>query len=177
MHDNPFAGIISSEFKLLFKDAISALLLDAALTVPCQFIYGVTKYTQCTNCVYNAATGKSSNIYLSGGAVPFNQGSCPVCNGEGRLSVTTTEDDIYLGVIYNHKKWLPMRGSSVLTPEDYVQTLCSITLLPKIMKAKEIIINTDIKNYVKQRFVLDGQPQPAGLGEDAFIFAMWKRAG
>lgn len=174
---NPFSGIISTQLKATFKNMIDALLEDAALTVPCQFIYGVTKYTQCTNCVYNAATGKSSNIYLSGGAVPFNQGTCPVCNGEGKISVVTTEDGIYMGVIYNHKKWLPMKGSSVLTPEDYVQTVCSISLLPKIMKAKEIIVNTDISTYVKQRFVLQGEPQPGGFGEDDYIFAMWKRAG
>lgn len=177
MTTNPFSGIISTDFKLVFKNMITALLEDAALTLPCQFIYGVTKYTSCTNCVYNAATGKSSNIYLSGGAVPFNHGTCPVCNGEGKLSVTTTENDIYMAIIYDHKKWLPMKGTGVLTPENYMQSISSITLLPKIMKVKEIIVNTDIDDYVKQRFILNGQPQPAGLGADDFVVTMWKRSG
>ena len=50
---NNFSGIINSDFKSLFKDAISALLYDDALTVPCKIYYGVTKYQDCTNCVYD----------------------------------------------------------------------------------------------------------------------------
>lgn len=174
---NPFSGIITSDLKLLFNNMIGALLEDDALTRPCQFIYGITKYTQCNNCVYNAATGKSSGTYLAGGPIPFYSGKCPVCAGEGKIAVTTEEDDIYLAVIYNHKKWLPMKGSSVLTPEDYIQTICAIDLLPKIKRAKEIIVNTDLVSYVRQRYILEGEPQPIGFGSDDFLVTMWKRAG
>ncbi len=48
-----FDGIISPEFKLLHKDAIDALLLDEALTRPCTFYYGTTRFDECTNCIYN----------------------------------------------------------------------------------------------------------------------------
>ena len=90
-----FEGIITAEFKQLFKDAITALLEDTALTVPCQLIYGGTKWTDCPNCLFSPATNKSTGIYTVGGPVPFYTGVCPYCNGAGRLSEEDTEN-IYL---------------------------------------------------------------------------------
>ena len=48
---NPFSGIIDSNFKSIFNDAISSMLDSTACTVPCTLKYGVTKYDSCANSV------------------------------------------------------------------------------------------------------------------------------
>ena len=93
MATNPFSGIITNDFKNLFSNAIKALLEDAALTVPCTLYFGVTKYEDCSNCVYDPIGRKSSNKFQTGGPVPFrNGGVCPVCSGNGKKPVTSTEN-------------------------------------------------------------------------------------
>ena len=170
-----FEDIITTQFKQLFKDAISALLEDGALTVPCTLIYGITQWTPCPNCVLNVATGKSSGIYLAGGPIPFYNGSCPVCFGEGRHAETEEEADVYLGVIWDFKKFINV-GGNTLYQNGYIQTLSKIDTITKLKKAKEILVNTDIGDYVKHKFSRDSEPTPIGLGEDAFILTMWKQS-
>ena len=76
---NYFSGIINSDFKQLFTDALSALFYDDALTLPCTIYYGTTKYEDCSNCVYDPIGQKSSNKFQDGGPVPFPFGNiCPV---------------------------------------------------------------------------------------------------
>ena len=62
---NPFSGIIDSNFKSIFNDAISSMLDSTACTVPCTLKYGVTKYDSCANCIYDPIGKKSSNRYLN----------------------------------------------------------------------------------------------------------------
>ena len=50
---NPFSGIVSSEFKEVFNNAISALVDASGVAIPCTLYYGVTKYEACANCVYD----------------------------------------------------------------------------------------------------------------------------
>ena len=56
---NPFSGIITAQFKQTFTDAISALLEDTALTVPCTLIFANTKLQDCPNCLYVVISKKS----------------------------------------------------------------------------------------------------------------------
>ena len=103
---NYFSGIISSNMKGLFKDAIDALLEDTALTLPCTLYYGVTRWESCSNCTYDPIGKKSSNRYQDGGPVPFPFGGvCPVCNSVGKRPVITT-DTLNLAVIFNYKDFL-----------------------------------------------------------------------
>ena len=93
---NPFSGIINDEIKALFKNAISALLDDAALTVPCTLMYG-GKFATCSNCIYDPIGKKSANRYLSGGPIPFNNGQiCPFCHGAAILTLFNTAIPAFL---------------------------------------------------------------------------------
>ena len=97
---NPFSGIIDNNFKTVFNNAISAMLDDDALTIGCTLSYGVTRYDDCPNCVYDPIGRKSSNRFQDGGPVPFPYGGvCPLCNAAGRKGVETTED-INVAVIF-----------------------------------------------------------------------------
>ncbi len=171
-----FDGIITAEHKTIFRDAIDALLHSDGLTLPCRFIYGGTKYVLCVNCQFNSMTGKSNNVYLSGGPVPFYHGQCPMCGGEGKIPQEATSDPIYLAVIWAYRKWLPM-SVKVDSPDGMIQTICAMDRISQIKKAKEIVVDTNIEKFVRHKFMRDSEPEPAGFGSDDYIVTLWKRAG
>ena len=171
---NPFSGIISPELKTLFNNAISALLEDNALTVPCQLNYGITKQTICPNCVWDGLNRKSANIYNGTGPYSFPRGQiCPYCNGVGLIGEESNEE-VFLCVIWDYRQWRKL-GFNVLTPDGMVATLCKMEHVAKIKKAKDIIIDTRISPHVVHRFVREGEPNPLGLGESTYISTLWKK--
>lgn len=175
---NPFSGFLNNAYKKIFRQAVQAMLAADGMTVPCKiFYFGVR--TECTNCEINLATGKSSGVYKTGGPLPFNNGLCPHCGGDGFVN-DRPEDTIYCCVSFNYKEWKDL-GFSVLTPEGYCVTMSTIDTLPKIKNAEEIIINTGMEGYVRHRFIRQGEPNNIGccLTDDdtAFIATLWKRAG
>ena len=173
---NPFAGLITAQFKEAFNNAIDALLEDSALTVPCQLIFTNTSFTDCPNCLYDSMSGRSSNIYNSTGPIPFANGNCPYCHGIGTTATDNTKP-IHLMVIWNYRDWIGWNGipDNSMTPFGQVQTLSKLSTLSDIKSAQEIILDTDIQRYVKHRFQRAGEPNPVGLGADSYIATIWKR--
>jgi len=173
---NAFSGIINSDFKNLFNNAISALLYDDSCTLPCTLYYGVTKYEDCVNCVYDPIGQKSSNRFQDGGPVPFPFGSiCPMCNGNGKKPVETSED-INLMIIWNIKEFVNF-GTVNDGTDDMIQTITFATNTPKLIRAKEIIVANDIEGYTRHRFERASMPKPCGLGNTTFVECIWKRSG
>tara|TARA_Y100000004_G_scaffold196953_1_gene268936 strand:+ start:1583 stop:2110 length:528 start_codon:yes stop_codon:yes gene_type:complete len=171
---NYFSGIISSSMKGLFKDAIDALLEDTALTLPCTLYYGVTKWENCSNCIYDPIGKKSSNRFQDGGPVPFPFGGvCPVCNSAGKRPVITT-DTLNLAVIFNYKDFLQM-STPVNNPAGIIQTVSKKETTSKLKRAKEIQVATDIKAYADHRFERMSEPEPVGFGNSDFVICNWKR--
>ncbi len=173
---NPFTGIITSDMKLLFTNAIDAMLESTACTVPCRLIYGNTKFTDCSNCIISPVGGRSSNRYQSGGPAPFSFGQCPVCFGLGKIPDEQTEV-VNLSVIWDYRDWISFAGvdAKTLSKEGFVQTISSLSdTLVNIKRAKSLIIDTDIEKYVHHRFDRHGEPNPIGLGADTYIVTMWK---
>ena len=147
---NPFSGIIDSSLKSVFNNAISAILEDDALTVACTLEYGITKYENCANCLYDPIGQKSSNRFQNGGPVPFPFGSvCPLCNGNGKRSVTSSEN-VNLAVIFEPRHFLEMT-TPVNTADGYIQTLANKIMTPKLRRAKEIVVSTDVSGYFSHR--------------------------
>ena len=172
---NPFSGIINSRFKQLFVDAISSLLYDDACTIPCVLSYGVTKYEDCINCNYSYVGNKSSNTYQSGGPIPFPNGViCPMCNGDGKKPIETTED-INLVVIWDSKNFID--SNTVNDPVGIIETITFIENTPKLKRAKEIIVAKDISNFGRHRYERISDPQPCGMGASSFVSCKWKKAG
>jgi len=173
---NVYSGIISSAFKQIFRDAISALLYNDALTIPCTINYGITRYETCTNCLGSTIGRKPNNSYLTGGPMPFQAGStCPMCNGTYKRPIETTED-IHLMVIWDFKKF--MGGVPVnMQYGDLVQTMTFLNNTTKLKMAKELIVATNLNGIMKHRFSRDTEPQPCGFGDNDFVFCNWKRSG
>jgi hypothetical protein len=172
---NHFSGIISSDFKQLFTDAISALLYDDACTLPCTLYYGITRYEDCANCIFDAVGNKSSNKFQDGGPMPFPFGQlCPMCNGAGKRGITSS-DPINLMVIWDYKEFINV--GTVNQPEGMIQTITFKRHTAKLKRAKEIMVATDLQAYAQHRFERMSEPQPCGLGNDEFVGCLWNRIG
>ena len=173
---NPFSGIIDSSFKSVFNNAISAILADDALTIPCTLEYGITKYEDCVNCLYDPIGQKSSNRFQDGGPAPFPFGSlCPLCNGNGKKPVISSEN-VNLAVIFEPRQFLEM-STPVNTADGYIQTLANKIMTPKLQRANEIIVATDVSGFFSHRYQRVGEPTPIGLGNNEFVLCMWRRSG
>ena len=173
---NPFSGIISPDLKTLYNNMISALLYDDSLTLPCVLYYGVTRYEDCSNCIYDVIGNKSSNKYQSGGPVPFPFGSiCPMCNGRGKRGIESTEN-INLMVIWDNKQFVNT-GTVNSASGDLVQTITFDENTPKLLRAKEVIIMSDKPSLGRQRFERHSSPEPCGWGGSEFMSCLWKRSG
>ena len=169
MAKNYFAGIITSDMKKLFNDAIDSLLEDTALTIPCTVSYGITRWENCSNWIYDP-------IGKNGGSVPFPMGGiCPLCNSAGKKPMISTEN-IYLGVIFNYKDFLQM-STPVNNPEGLIQTIGKKEVTPQIKRAKELQVATDISAYSNHRFQRASEPEPIGWGDSEFVLCTWKRVG
>jgi hypothetical protein len=175
---NPFSGIISSDLQLIYNNAINALLeSSSSLSVPCRFVYEGTNSNLCPNCYFDYTTGRSSNTYVPGGPISFNQGQCPYCRGVGKLYEDSTED-IYMMVVWNYKDfvlWNIKQSTNLESPEGLAQTISAITTMDNVMKASYVILDTNITPYETQKFKRYAPPNPAGLGTDSFILTLWER--
>lgn len=159
----------------IYNKHIDLLLSSTGLTTLCQFNYGVTNLEVCPNCIYDVNLKKSSGKYKSGGPVPFPLGKiCPYCNGSGSYGIVKS-DNGYLGVIWDYKKWINP-PPIIDNPEGYIQTICSKEYLSQIKQCKDLVVfyHSNNSNPV---FQLYGEPTPAGLGDNKYLFCMWKKIG
>jgi hypothetical protein len=173
---NPFSGIIDSNFKTVFNNAIFAILENDALTITCTLEYGITKYENCANCVFDPIGRKSANRFQDGGPIPFPYGGiCPMCNGAGKKPVTSSED-VNLAVIFEPRQFLEI-STPVNTADGFIQTLAKKEMTPKLQRAKEIIVATEISGFFKHRYERVSEPSPIGLGNNEFVLCNWRRMG
>jgi len=175
---NPFEGLISSEYKNLYNQAIDSLLSSTGLAVPCLISYGSSNNNPCNNCIFDPISIRSANRYNGTGPVSFTTDTiCPVCNGYGLID-KANQETIYLAVLFDSKYWFnwSTKADAVNISDGMVQTICSIELLPKIKNAQYITIDKNIANYGGYTYVTAGDPQPCGLGDNRYIVTMWSRA-
>jgi len=164
-----------NNLKGIFNKHIDMLLASTGLTTRCQLNFGISKKNLCPNCIYDPNLKKSANKYKSGGPVEFGTGKiCPVCNGIGSYGEILSED-IYLAVLWNYKDWINP-PPNIINPEGFVQTICNKDSLSKIRQCKDmtIVVNENLANPV---FILEGEPNFAGLGDNNYLFCIWKKTG
>jgi hypothetical protein len=110
----------------------------------------------------------------SGNLVWFPEGSiCPICNGQGVLSKTSTETQ-NLAVIFDSKKFINFGNVNV--PVGDIQIICPITLYPQLASASYITVDTNISSYAQHKYTRISDPQPVGLGDNRYIFSNWERS-
>jgi hypothetical protein len=174
---NPFSGLISSELKSIFNNAIDSLLENNALSLPCKIIYDNSiNNTYCNNCIFDNISLLSSNIYNGSGPNPFPEGGvCPVCLGLGQIKNSSSSETIYLAFIFDSKYFLNTNNKVINIPDGSVQSICNINLLNKVKNASEIIFDNSLTNLSHFKYERAGDPEPAGFGDNRYIFTLWKK--
>ena len=81
-----------------------------------------------------------------------------------------------LAVIFEPKEFLQL-NAPVNTADGYIQTLAKKTMTPKLQKAKEIIVATDLSGQFSHRYQRVSEPSPIGLGNNEFVLCTWRRLG
>lgn len=154
---------------------ISDSLIDGPTGQECQLIYPITKNSVCPNCLYSPRQRRSSNIYKTGGPVPFeNHTTCPWCGGEGRSS-REIKESIRLRVYWTQKEWSIF--GPVENPESYAMVIGYMHNLPKVEKADRILLNKEVSPYRKWIFERKGEAIPWGLAQDRYFAQMLRRSG
>lgn len=171
---NPFSGLINSNLKQIYNNAIDALLEANSLSIPCTFQFLNNKNPiYCNNCIYDSILNRSSNKYNGTGLAPFPEdGLCPVCLGRGWENMNLTEESNMM-VIFDSKYWMNWNSDTMNIDNIAAQTICGINMLNKIQGASYIYFNND--NIVK--YILAGAPKLAGFGDLNYVISLWTRQG
>lgn len=170
-----FDNIITPQFKKIFNDAIDTVISQNAMSVPCTLKYDSALQELCYNCIFDPINNRSSNRPKDNAPVYFARETiCPVCNGFGIVESAKNET-IYLAIIFDHNYWVNKGSNIINISEGMVQSLCKIDLLPKIKNCQEMIMDTTLSDYGHYRYVLAGDPQPAGLGSNDYLISLWKK--
>lgn len=173
---NIFSNIINSDFKNLYDQAIDSILENNALTVPCSIYYDTPNNNFCNNCLFDPINNRSLNIYNGTGPSAFPEnGICSICNGYGKIEKSKSEI-VYLAVIFDSKYWLNWDSKTVNIGNGTVQTICKMDLLPKLMNAQYMTMDTAIQSYRSHQYSIAGDPTPCGLGSNRYIITMWSRS-
>jgi hypothetical protein len=164
-----------NQLQSIYNNQMDLLLASTGLTTKCNLNFGVTKKNLCPNCIFDPNLKKSANKYKTGGAVPFALGKlCPFCNGVGYYGETKSKE-VYLAIIWDYKKWINPPPSELAIPEGMIQTICDKTLLSDIRKCSDMNVVYPSSVNKPHKFRLDGEPNPAGLGDNNYLICMWKK--
>lgn len=156
----------------IYNAQIDNLLSSNGLSTLC-YLHLPSTITQCPNCLYDGALKKSANVYKTGGPIMFDVGQiCPYCNGVGSKR-DKQNIEVYMGVLWDYKSWV-IKPINIENPSGYIQTICSKNYIQNILKAENMSVNLSgpIQNPM---FQLDGEPNPAGLGDNQYIVCQWKK--
>jgi len=132
--------------------------------VTCQLVY-IEKVEEISNSYNNIPSNHSVNAHRR-----------PQDNYKRQNKVfrdVEKTEDIKLKVYWDSKSWTKTAG--IVVPENAIQTIFYATDLPKIVRAKELIVHKDIKDYKEMRFKMSGEPFPMGLRQNRYFGCFWER--
>lgn len=172
---------LTNDVKAITANAIDSLINQ--LGKACKLIYP-PKMVPCGNCIADNVGMKSSNRWLSGGPLPFPDGSlCPLCNGKG-FEAQEISESIKLLVTWNPKKFdYPLLQEKpgvqlVEVPAGTIQTKGFLSDMPRILQSRQLIVQTDIEGMNRYRFFLWGEPvDVSNIVQARYCVALWSRNG
>ena len=141
----------------------------------CKLIYE-PKDLECPNCYLDIDTGVSTSIYKSGGPIAFtNYTICPYCGGRGRLQTEETEN-IRLRVYFNQKQFIQTaQTQNIVISGDIIQVIGYMVDLPKVQRAKAMMVDTQVEGYKEYTFQPLSTPIPWGFRHAKYFTQLWKR--
>lgn len=82
--------------------------------------------------------------------------------------------DIKLKVYWSDKEWIKV-SQNIVVPDADIQTIFYMSDLSKILKAKQLLVHKNIKDYGEMRFERSGEHIPLGLRQTRYAACFWKR--
>jgi hypothetical protein len=148
-------------------------LIDGELGSTCTLTFPA-KSQECDNCVYDTYARRSSNIYKTGGPIPFTSHNlCPRCQGRGLLSLPVTQT-IRLRVYWEPRAWREI-GVTIADPQGLCMVLGYMADLPDLEKAHTILVNDELRGIRNYECVRSGEAQPWGFRRNRYFRQMLKR--
>lgn len=144
--------IITDDIRNIAAEAFDSLLQpmdDGGLAKPCLLVYP-PRMTACSNCLQDPIGKKSANRYRHGGPIPFGNGICPACGGNGYFAQEESET-LYLStkVIAKKNYELPVEVS---LPDGLLKVKGFLVDAPKLQRADYILHNTAIDGYLHRKY-------------------------
>ena len=103
-----------------------------------------------------------------------NRGGGGYDRGTKTIKAVESFTDIKLKVYWDAKDWVGVAGN-IKAQDNTIQTIGLMKDLPKILKAKELIVHKGIKDYGEMRFQRNGAHIPIGLKQDRYFSCLWQR--
>lgn len=166
---------LSDDIKLIAEYAIDDLIDQLGKT--CQLIYAPTP-SPCPNCVFDPIGNKSSNTWINGGPIPFENGSdCPSCNGQG-LHFTSLTKSVKLLIANSPKDFFQRLPANVQLPSGSIQTKGYMRDLPDVLQTRKMVVQLDIQGLIRYTYELAGEPIDQGnIVQGKYWVANWSRVG
>jgi hypothetical protein len=94
----------------------------------------------------------------------------------GNVTIKEVEvlTEVKLKVYWDQKQWTGVTDNIQL-PDGSIQTIGFMRDLPSVLKAKQLIVHSGIKDYKEIRFERVGEHIPMGLRQDRYFGCFWKR--
>lgn len=134
--------------------------------------------TQCPNCIIDQDSKRSTNRYKAGGPQSFSDGElCPVCLGEGYVGFFGTEN-IKMNIVADPKRWMKYLPSNLNLSKHAILGRFFATDLPKVLKARRVVIQIDLAGYNKYEYFLAGEPFDSNhIIQGRYMACFWDRVG
>lgn len=165
---------IDDETKAIIQAGLDDLINE--LGKECYLIH-VGRWTACANCHYDSNAQRSSNRYRTGGPIPFpNGGTCPQCNGKGRITLEISESVTFL-CEWNPRNFIyPVKNLDLRVPYGVLQTKGFIKDWPSVEKCDHMVFQVQLSALGKQRYKLLSAPgDRSNIIQNRYFVCLWER--
>lgn len=145
-------------------------VIDSTFTifgVTCQLVF-IEKVEEISSSYDNFPTHNSISAHRRGPGVPAFRRDTTV------LKEVEKTEDIKLKVYWDSRSWVKV-GGDIVVPDGSIQTIGMMTDLPKVLRAKELVVHNGITDYGELKFQRTGEHIPMGLKQDRYFACFWER--
>ena len=149
-----------------YYDIIDSTINDI-FGIDCQLVY-IEQVEEISNTFDNIPSNRSVNAHRRNGPDQFQRESKVYRDVE-------KVEDVKMKVYWDNKSWIKP-GGDVAIPDNGIQTIFFATDLPKVKRAKELIVHKAIKDLQEMRFTRVGEAFPMGLRQIRYFGCFWERS-
>jgi len=157
---------------------VADALIDGETGYNCTLIYPAID-SECPNCVFDLTTGRSANIYRTGGPIEFTKHTtCPWCGGIGRRTDNPTDTmkmRVYWGgmEVNAAMRQFQQLDKSIGTADGLLFIIAYMNDYPKFEKAEEIKVLNSFKKDI--RCERASEVIPWGFRKNRYFACMLRR--